>query len=282
MAFGDLEIDWDYLLERVDRLIDLGEARLSSGFDEENIDTELFSRAAAFYWQGDGLRPLLDVDLLPMASLVGLEPQRASIVSNTAHFVQALPAHHVLIRGERGMGKTALVRGLLPQFVAEGLRVVEVRTGYLQDVEALVRWLQDVPLHFLVLCEDIDPEANPAGYQSLLALLNRGLVGCPTNVRLYVTMTDEAGASIQGGRLEPYFGLWLDVPKVDEGGFLQIVQCLARSYGCDPLDDETQQTALRWAEQGRGFSALSAEQFVVHYCAQQAEIADQDHMDLME
>ncbi|WP_316347104.1 DUF815 domain-containing protein [Desulfuromonas acetoxidans] len=276
MAFGELEIDWDYLLERIDRLLDLGEARLTSGFAEENIDTELFTRAAAFYWQGDGLRPLLDVDLVPLEALVGVEPQRASIVKNTAHFVQALPAHHVLIRGERGVGKTALVRGLLPQFVAEGLRVVELRTAYLQDVEALVRWLQDVPLQFIVLCEDIDPAANPAGYQSLLALLNRGLVGCPANVRLYATMTDEAGASLQGGDLERYFGLWLDVPKQDERGFLQIVQQLAQGYGCAPLEAEAQQTALRWADQGRGFSALSAEQFVVHYCAERAEIEGQD------
>lgn len=272
MAFDDLEIDWDYLLERLDRLIDLGEARLSRGFDEENIDTELFTRAAAFYWQGDGLRPLLDIDLLPMETLVGLEPQRTAIVKNTAHFVEGLPAHHVLVRGERGMGKTALVRGLLPEFVAKGLRIVEIRTSHLQDVEGLVRWLQDVPLQFVVLCEDVDPSANLAGYQSLMTLLNRGLVGCPANVRLYVTMTDEAGASIQGGQLEKYFGLWLDVPNVDETGFVQIVQCLAQSYGCEPLDGDAQQAALRWADQGRGFSALSAEQFVIHYCAEQAEL----------
>jgi len=278
MAFGELEIDWDYLLERIDRLIDLGEARLTSGFAEEDMDTELFTRAAAFYWQGDGLRPLLDVDLLPMEELVGLEPQRASIIKNTAHFIQALPAHHVLIRGGRGTGKTALVRGLLPQFVAEGLRVVEIRTGYLQDVEALVRWLQDVPLQFVVLCEDIDPAANPAGYQSLLALLNRGLVGCLTNVRLYVTMTNEAGASLQGRQLEGYFGLWLDVPNLDQDGYLHIVQRLAQSYGCGPLEAQEQQTALRWADQGRGFSALSAEQFVVHYCAEQAESIRHDEV----
>nr|WP_320048418.1 DUF815 domain-containing protein [uncultured Desulfuromonas sp.] len=276
MAFEDLEIDWDYLLERLERLIDLGEARLSSGFDEENIDTELFSRAPVFYWLGEGLRPVVDVDLLPGEELVGVEPQWSALHKNTAHFVNALPAHHVLIRGERGSGKTALVRALLPSFVAQGLRIIEIRTAFLHDLEALVRWLQEIPLQFVVLCEDIDPHANPAGYQALLAVLNRGLIGCPHNVRVYVTMTDESVDCPQAKTLEHYFGLWLDVPPLGEDAYLAIVQRLAHSYGCEQLGDAACQTALRWAEKRQGFAALSAEQFVIHYCAEQIAAQAED------
>jgi predicted AAA+ superfamily ATPase len=275
MAFDDLDIDWDYLLERLERLIDLGEARLSRSFDEENIDSELFAGAAAFYWQGDGLRPLLDVDLLPLDRLVGMERQCATIEKNTAHFVSAVPAHHVLIRGGRGLGKTALVRGLLPRFVPQGLRVIEIRTGQLHHLEALVRWLQEIPLYFVVLCEDIEPAANPEGYQSLLAVLNRGLIGCPDNVRLYATMTDEAADALTHGRGEDYFGLWLDVPQLDESAYLQVVANLVASYGCGVLDAAVQQAALRWAEQRHGFSGLTAEQFAVHYCAERSMLLAQ-------
>ncbi|MCD6525821.1 MAG: DUF815 domain-containing protein [Desulfuromonas sp.] len=274
---AELEIDWDYLLERLERLIDLGEAYLSRSVEHDEPDPDLFARAAAFRWQsdslgGEGLRPLVAPDYQALDGLVGLQPQVESIRSNTRHFVSATPAHHVLIRGGRGMGKTALVRGLLPEFVSAGLRIVEIRSDQLQDVEKLALWLQDVPLYFVLLCEDVDLHENSPGYQALLTLLNGGMVRCPQNVCVYATMATDSdgGEGHCEAIISEYFGVRLRVTEINEAAYLEIVHGFVDQYGLDRLDEIGEQAALRWGQQCRFLSGRVAEQFVVHYAGQQA------------
>lgn len=284
MGVAELEIDWDYLLERLERIIDLGEAQLARSVEPSEPDADLFSRAAAFRWQsdslnGDGLRPLIAPDYQALDGLKGLQPQVESLRNNTRHFVAGVPVHHVLICGGRGLGKTALVRGLLPEFVSAGLRIVELRSDQLADVEHVALWLKDIPLYFILLCEDIELNGNHAGYQALLNLLNNGLESCPANVCVYVTTAGGLNDCADGRLtvLNDYFGMRLQVSGIDEAQYLEIVHDLINQYGLEPLDVNGERAALRWAKQCQHLSGRVAEQFVVHCAGQQALAAMTDN-----
>ena len=51
--------------------------------------------------------------------------QKAEIVRNTRQFLQGLPANNVLLTGARGTGKSSLIKALLDEFSAQGLRLIE-------------------------------------------------------------------------------------------------------------------------------------------------------------
>lgn len=269
MGVTQLEIDWDYLLERVERLIDLGEAYLAQTVEGEEVDPDLFVRAAAFRWQtismgGGGLRPLVNPEYQALDELVGLAAQVAVLRNNTRQFVVDIPSHHVLIQGGRGQGKTALVRGLLPEFVADGLRIVELRNSQLEDVEQLVRILEDVPLRFILLCEDLRL-ANRQGLEALSLLLNPGVEGCPANIRIYATLAPQAVDEDALTELQGYFGVHLQVTELNEPGYLTLVEQFVEQFDCPALDNAAKQAALRWAEQCGCLTGRVAQQFAIHY-----------------
>ena len=54
MAIDDLDIDWDSLFERLERLLDLGDAFLSRQLAEPALDPGVFTEFNAFRWQRQG------------------------------------------------------------------------------------------------------------------------------------------------------------------------------------------------------------------------------------
>ena len=57
---------------------------------------------------------------------------------NTRQFVAGRPANNVLLTGARGTGKSSLIKALLNQFHAEGLRLIEVDKQDLVDLPDLI------------------------------------------------------------------------------------------------------------------------------------------------
>ncbi|HEY8532091.1 MAG TPA: DUF815 domain-containing protein, partial [Limnochorda sp.] len=123
----------------------------------------------AFRWDGleggagGGLHPVRTPDPTRLEDLVGYEAAREAVVENTERLVSGRPAHHLLLYGPRGTGKSATVRALAHAFGARGLRLVELPLARVGELPRLLDLLRDRPQSFIILLDDLslDPH-DPA------------------------------------------------------------------------------------------------------------------------
>lgn len=238
------------------------------------------------------VRVRLDVQL---NDLLGVERQRDLLTANTRQFVRGFPANHALLWGARGTGKSSLVRALLAQFAAEGLRLIEIERDALADLPQLIACLEQgdtAQMRFVVFCDDLSFEAGESEYRVLKSVLDGSLEQAPDNILLYATsnrrhlvperQSDNDNWQMVEGELHPNeavedkialsdrFGLWLSFYPFSQMQYLDAVQHwigqLADQSALTWQWDETlEKDAVRWAL-GRGNrSGRCAYQYARHW-----------------
>ncbi|MEC7473626.1 MAG: ATP-binding protein [Pseudomonadota bacterium] len=233
-------------------------------------------------WQRDGrsgyLAPL-EVNLdLRLDDLIGIDRQRDLLAANTQQFVDGLPANHALLWGARGTGKSSLIRALLAEYAALGLRLIEIERDHLADLPRVVELLSGQRQAFVLFCDDLSFEAGEGDYRVLKSVLDGSLERAPENVLLYATsnrrhlvperQSDNENWQMVDGELHPNeavedkialsdrFGLWLSFYPFSQQHYLSVVRhwidslagraCLQWDW-----DEALEKDAIRWAT-GRG------------------------------
>ena len=241
-----------------------------------------WQQCLAARWQREGrsgyLMPL-DVSLeMRLTDLIGVDTQRDQLGRNTKQFLEGLPANHALLWGSRGTGKSSLVRALLAEYGACGLRLIEIERDHLADLPRVVEQLQGLEQRFVLFCDDLSFEAGEGDYRVLKSLLDGSLEQAPDNVLLYATSnrrhlvpekeSDNENWKRVDGELHPSeavedkialsdrFGLWLSFYPFTQEHFLNVVEhwisVLADKAGLQWARDEALDIlAVRWAT-GRG------------------------------
>jgi len=150
-----------------------------------------WDRTFAARWQRDarsGFLAPLEVSLdLSLADLIGIDRQRDLLSANTRQFVDGLPANHVLLWGARGTGKSSLIRALLAEYAADGLRLIEIERDHLADLPRVVEQLAGLQHAFVLFCDDLSFEAGEGDYRVLKSVLDGSLERAPENVLLCAT-----------------------------------------------------------------------------------------------
>ncbi len=177
-----MALNWDDLLPRIERLLELAEQRLG-----EALAPPLDGEALAYRWRGGGLEPIHCPDLYPLQGLLGVERSLARLRVNFAAFTAGRPALDVLLYGERGTGKSSAVKGLLDEYAALDLRLVEVRPDELLNLPQIFAALRPRRERFVLFCDDLSFEASDASYKELKAVLDGGLEARPANVLIAAT-----------------------------------------------------------------------------------------------
>jgi predicted AAA+ superfamily ATPase len=266
-------------------------------FFPKPLTPEDWRTAKAFKWQHRQsilgsigfLKPIKHLSAISFDDLQGIERQKESIMSNTAHFVAGKPANNVLLTGARGTGKSSLIKACLNHFEKSGLRLIEVDKEHLSDLQDLTELLAARPERFIVYCDDLSFEEGEAGYKALKSALDGSLSSQVDNVLIYATsnrrhllpeyMTDnESYRHMSDGEIHPgevveekislseRFGLWVSFypPKQDE--YLQIVAHWLADFGVSPQAIEAAKPeALVWALERGSRSGRVAWQFARHY-----------------
>lgn len=241
-----------------------------------------WQQSLAARWQREGrsgfLAPLnvsLDVRL---DDLIGVDRQRDQLARNTQQFIQGLPANHALLWGARGTGKSSLVRALLAEHAAAGLRLIEIERDHLADLPRIVELLSEQAQRFVLFCDDLSFEAGEGDYRMLKTVLDGSLERAPDNVLLYATSnrrhllpekeSDNENWQRVDGELHPNeavedkialsdrFGLWLSFYPFTQEHFLEVVRhwvaVHAEPAGLDwQWNEALEKAAIRWAL-GRG------------------------------
>ena len=252
--------------------------------------------ATAWRWQHTNGRSYLHALLSPhkirLADLHHLDEQKARIVSNTRQFVHGFPANNVLLTGARGTGKSSLVKALLNEFSADGLRLIEVDKQDLHALPQIVELVRNREERFIIFCDDLSFEAGDAGYKALKVLLDGSLASTSENVLVYATSnrrhlmpefmqenleTRYLGEEIRPGdtteekvSLSERFGLWLSFYAFDQDEYLDIARQWLADYGIETWDDQTRRAALQFSLSRGARSGRIAYQFARDYAGSRA------------
>ena len=96
------------LIQRMDQFLE----QSTSDNRQPQLDLDQY---LAFRWHNhyQHLIPVIHPDLTDISDLIGIDAQIKRLDQNTRQFLQDLPANHVLLWGDRGTGKSSLVKGML-------------------------------------------------------------------------------------------------------------------------------------------------------------------------
>lgn len=217
------------------------------------VGVGLVGRYSAFRWEASGegaeagLVPVIHPDPTRLEDLVGYEEARQAVVENTERLVTGRPAHHLLLYGPRGTGKSATVRALIHTFAVRGLRLVELPLSRIGELPRLLGLLRREPQRFVIFLDDLSLESGDPAARSLKVVLEGALESWPENVRLYATSNRRhLVREIRNGHhtsfrpqddvheqisLADRFGVTVLFQAADQELYLRIVEGLLRRQG---------------------------------------------------
>ncbi len=230
----------------------------------------------------DGLsfKPLANCAIPCTDDFFGYTDERETVRQNTLRFIQGLPAHDMLLYGDRGTGKSSTVRLMLREFADQGLRIISTsnNTDVLKKMFPAVR---NQRWKYIFFIDDIsfDSWGNNSALE-FRSLIQGDLTDRPSNVVFYVTSnrrtiirmdtadTDSADPRLSAEdkqeilALSDRFGLkvWFQTPTQEQ--YLAIVHGLARQHRLGIPENELERQALQWERWHNVRSPRTAQQFV--------------------
>ncbi len=261
--------DLSQFLTRAEALLERIEGLLPAPLPEPDWHT-----AVAFRWikrNGRGhLQSVSKPHHIRLKDLQGIADQKLRIEQNTRQFIAGRSANNVLLTGARGTGKSSLVKGVLNQYAAKGLRLIEVDKSDLVDLAEIVDLINDRPERFIIFCDDLSFESGEPGYKALKSVLDGSIAGTPDNLLIYATsnrrhlmpeyMAENLDAKHVGEEIHPgetveekislseRFGLWLSFYPFDQDHYLAICAHWLGEYGLTEQEIEAARgEALQWA-----------------------------------
>ena len=220
---------------------------------------------------------------MSLAELVAYEREREPLIRNTERFLAGLAAHHALLYGLPGTGKSSTVKAIMNEYAHHGLRLVEVKKEDLAELQEVLEILGERGRRFVLFVDDLSFEEHEVEYKALKALLEGSVEEPPENVRLYATSNrrnliresfSERGDLPAGDNvhardtmqeklsLAARFGLRLTFPSPDQARYLEIVAGLAGERGLTISAEDLRERALLWDRWHAGRSGRTTRQFV--------------------
>jgi len=283
-----MNVSTDNLFEKANALLD----RLESLLPSASSVAPDWEKASAFRWEQGRLVPVMHPHRIGLTDLLGIDRQKQLISQNTRQFVQGRPANNVLLTGSRGTGKSSLVKSLLNEFAADGLRLIEVGKPALGDLPHIIALVAGRPERFILYCDDLSFDSEEPGYQALKAALDGSLVAFSDNLLIYATsnrrhlmpesMQDNLATKYVGDEIHPgesieekislseRFGLWVSFYPFSQDEYLDIVAHWLKHFGVTAeFDEASRQEALQWGIQRGSRSGRVAWQFARDWAGKQ-------------
>ena len=252
----------------------------------------LFGRFIAFRWQNAQLTGIPSPDPIQLTQLAAYDHPKHQLIQNTESLLRGYTAQNVLLYGSRGAGKSSLVKALLNEYSAQGLRLIEVPKADLHNLPLIVEKLAHVPQKFIIFVDDLSFEEDDAAFKALKVVLEGGVTARPQNVVVYATSNrrhlvreffDDRPKPKDADEIQSWdtvqeklsfsdrFGLTLTFTPADQPTYLKIVRELAAQAGIKLETEHLEWRARQWATRHNGRSGRTARQFVDFLIAEQSE-----------
>ena len=254
---------------------------------------QFLARAERLLERLEGLLPVPRPHQIRLDDLQDIDDKKARIVANTRQFLAGKRANNVLLTGARGTGKSSLVKALLTEFAAEGLRLIEVDKDDLIDLPDIVELLHGRPERFILFTDDLSFEDGEPAYKALKSVLDGSLAAVPDNVLIYATsnrrhlmpeyFAENAATKHVGDEVHPAeaveekislserFGLWISFYPFSQDEYLKVVNHWLGEFGV-PAEAiaGARGEALQWALLRGSRSGRVAWQFARDYAGHHA------------
>jgi uncharacterized protein len=264
----------EHILSKLDRLLDR--------YVDGSPSAPDFDSHQAFIW--DGKRKSLEPIRRPVRTapdeLIGIDSIKQEVIRNTQGFLDGRRANNVLLWGERGTGKSSLLKSLLTVFEGTPLRMVQVYKHdilTIQDLSDLIA--RNKPYRFILFIDDLSFEERQTDYKEMKIIMDGGLEEMPENLLFYATsnrkhlvptrFSDNDSDEIRSSdtveekvSLVDRFGLRLGFYHFSQDTYLEIVASYAEKYGVRMEKKRLEELAIRWALGAGGRNGRIAEQFV--------------------
>ena len=252
---------------------------------EKKIDNLNISEGFIYESKSGLIRPILEINRIPIALLQGIAPQKKILLDNTINFANNLSANNALLWGARGTGKSSLVKAVHAEVIlktkSEHLKLVEIHREDIGELPELLSLLSNYKkFKFILLCDDLSFDAGENTYKSLKAALDGGIEGKPNNVIFYATsnrrhlmprdmMENEQSTAINPSEsveekvsLSDRFGLWIGFHNMSQDVYLEIVFTYCKEFKIELNESILKSEALEWSITRGARSGRVAWQFI--------------------
>ena len=278
--------DTNFLLDRIANALD----RLAP--PDKKIDNLDKSEGFIFDSKSGLIRPVKDINRIPISLLHGIDFQKKLLLDNTLNFSNDLSANNALLWGARGTGKSSLVKAVHKEVLlktkSKKLKIVEIHREDISELPELLSLLSNHrDYKFILLCDDLSFDAGENNYKSLKAALDGGIEGKPNNVIFYATsnrrhlmprdmMENERSTAINPSEsveekvsLSDRFGLWIGFHNMDQDTFLTIVEAYCNEFKISIEKNKLKSEALEWSITRGARSGRVAWQFIQDLASRQ-------------
>jgi len=262
------------LLVKLDKLLD---RYVDGGTESPN-----YAKHQAFLWDGQrkSLKPIRRPAHIDHDDLIGIDAVKKEVIRNTKNFIAGLRANNVLLWGERGTGKSSLVKSLLSTFAETNLRIIQV---YKHDILTIQEMYDFIAVgktyRFIIFIDDLSFEESQTDYKEMKTVIDGGLEAIPENLLFYATsnrkhliptkFSDNESDEIRPSdtveekvSLVERFGLRFGFYHFSQDTYLEIVASYAKKYGIAMDGEKLNRLAIQWALWAGGRNGRIAEQFV--------------------
>lgn len=238
----------------------------------------MFAKFVAFTWRNEEFVPITAIDPIRLTDLKNYEVQRSKVVDNTVAFLSDLPANNVLLYGDRGTGKSSTVHAILNEYKNQGLRMIEISKGDINDLTMIRERIAGSPMKFIIFIDDLSFDNHDDSFGELKAALEGSLSGRQGNTLIYATSNrrhlikenfsdrendvNRSDTLQEELSLSDRFGLSVTFINPDKKDFEDIVEKIAldRGLACDT--EKLLFGAEQWARRRGGRSPRCARQFI--------------------
>ncbi len=242
------------------------------------------------------LESVENIEHICLDDLLGIEEQKHTVEENTRQFLAGYPANNILLWGTRGTGKSSLIRAILNQYAAEGLRIVQVEKSDLVHLPDIVDAIKRLPYRFIIFSDDVSFEPGESSYKMLKSALDGAVYAIPDNVLIYVTSNrrhllpeyenDNRGAMLVNNEihhgeaveekisLSGRFGLWVGFHPFSQEQYVQVTSqwagklCSKQGVELSWTKDAEDQ-AIQWSYMKGDNSGRIAYQFACRWVGSQ-------------
>ncbi len=226
---------------------------------------------------------------LSLSDFIGIDNIIKDVFQNTMKFASEKPANNVLLWGDRGTGKSSLIRALAKSFgeppYLNKIKFIEVVEDTAELIYELITVIKTRPYRFILIFDDIAFDADSMFYKKLKSILDGGLDELPENIIIYATSNkrhltkemfsvekpgsgfihpeEEAEESLS---LSDRFGLTYGLYSFNQETYLKIVELYLKKYGVkvSSVDmDAVRKNAVNYALIKGSRSGRTAKQFAI-------------------
>lgn len=251
--------------------------RLEAGYRRDGCGE--FARGRAFVWDGTGVLPVENLDLLTQQKMIGYQWQRQEVIKNTRMLIQGNEAANVLLHGYSGTGKSATVKSLIHIPELYNLRIIEIAKEGMPRLRRLIEVLSGKSQKFILFIDDLTFSGDEEGYSALKSVLEGGLGMRPKNVVVYATsnrrhMVRESFSERKGDdihmedtiqektSLSDRFGIRIPYMALTKTEFIKTVGEMVSLRGIEIDSELLQDSANKWEIAHGGRTPRVARQFV--------------------